>query len=66
MSVIVLWENIKKDKYILEIDKKLFEEMEDFLFWKILEEAEKEDDTIVTKEEVFDLINKKINEVKNK
>jgi len=66
MSVIVLWENIKKDKYILEIDKKLFEEMEDFLFWKILEETEKEDDDIVTKEEVFDLINKKIDEIKNK
>ena len=60
MSVVLLGESIKKDKYILEIDKKLLEEMEDYLFWKILEETKKEQQEVFEKD-VFDLIKSRIN-----
>ena len=63
MSVVVLWENIKKDKYILEIDKNLFEQMEDFLLWKILEKEK--NDEFVSKNDILNLINNKKNELKN-
>ncbi len=63
MSVVVLWENIKKDKYILEIDKSLFEQMEDFLLWKILEKDK--NDEFVSKNDILNLINNKKNELKN-
>ena len=64
MWVVVLWENIKKDKYILEIDKNLFEEMEDFLFWKIMEKSK--EDEFVDEKEVFTLIKNKKDELKDK
>ena len=65
MSIAVIWKSLNDKKYILEVDKKTLEEIEDYLFWKILLQDKVEDEFIDTNK-VFELLRQKKNEVNSK
>jgi len=42
-SILVLWKDINSERLIVSITKEMLEEIEDFILWKKIEEAENEE-----------------------